>query len=102
MASSALTPNNVSFVFHNIESVAPLYDTNIRLFLFAFWVRLLMQAFATAFPSHLFPDQEVLTAPGVKLTEDVTARLSYSLVKKKWSDHAGRINVEYDNMIVLK
>ena len=52
----------------------------------------------------MFPVFEIFSAPGVRLTWAVIARLSggLALLVKKWSDNIERINVEYDSMTLLK
>ena len=51
LANNDVTPKNLSFVPFNIEGLALLYDTDMRLYLSAFDFCLLIETLATSFPS---------------------------------------------------
>ena len=82
-----------------------VYDADIRTYLRDFDFCLLVETFATKFPAHLFPDHDVFVIPGVRLSDGVTARLSGGLsllIKTDLSKYVQQIEVEYDNIIVVK
>ena len=100
-----LSSKTVSLVTYNIEGLSQLYEPEMRCYLADFDFCFIVETFATTFPSSLFPLYDVFVAPGVKLSEADTARLSGGvalLVKKELGKFVKQVKVEYDNMIVLK
>jgi hypothetical protein len=92
-------------VSYNIEGLSCLYDPEMRSYLAAFDFCLLVETFATTFPTLLFPNHDVFLSPAVRLTDAVTARLSGGvalLVRKEFRKYIEKIQLEYDNMVVLK
>ena len=77
----------------------------MRAYLCSFDLCLLVETFASTFKAdELFPQHEVFSVPGVKLSNATTARRSGGLillVKKELAKYVTKINFEYDNMIAI-
>ena len=70
-----------------------------------FDIIVLTETFTSNFPVHLFPMHDAFVSNGVKLSDAPTARLCGGiavLVKKEFVSFINRIDMEYDNCVVLK
>lgn len=95
----------VSIVSWNIEGYSVLYDNTVCDYLASFQIAVLVETFATNFPTTLFPNHQCYLSPGVRVSDAPTSRLCGGvsvLAEKTLDDFIERVHVEYDHIVVLK
>ena len=95
----------ITLLTYNIEGLSTLYQQEIRTYISRFDIIVLTETFTTNFPSHLFPLHDVFIANGVKISDAVTARLCGGvalLIRRRCMSCVTRIDLEYDNCVLVK